>query len=36
VKTLSSLIGSVVGGMKQTVSYLMRTSLVYGMIGKVK
>ena len=36
VKTLSSLIGSVVGGMKQTVSYLMRTSLVYGAIGKVK
>jgi hypothetical protein len=36
VKTVGSLMGEVLGGMKQTVQYLMRTSIVYAMIGKVK
>ena len=36
VKTLGSLVGEVLGGIKQTTAYLMRTSLVYGIIGKVK
>jgi hypothetical protein len=36
VKTMGSLMGEVLGGMKQTVQYLMRTSIVYSMIGKVK
>lgn len=36
VRTMGSLIGEVLGGMKQTVQYLMRTSIVYAMIGKVK
>jgi hypothetical protein len=33
---MQSLMGSVLGSMKQTVAYLMRTSIVYAMIGKVK
>jgi soluble P-type ATPase len=28
--------GEVLGGMKQTIQYLMRTSIVYAAIGKVK
>ena len=36
VKTVGSLVGEVLGGMKQTIQYLMRTSIVYAAIGKVK